>query len=105
MVVQQYYLHCHYPTPPVMLVSAYYAGYVAMQHGTVFAMQESCQVCAGCVAVQYMGQCCTTLGQPRPMMHQSCADLEYLTRFVNIRVFPSIFDAILCVIVESELNN
>jgi hypothetical protein len=34
MVVQQYYQHSHYPTPP----------YVAMQHGTVFAMQESCQV-------------------------------------------------------------
>jgi len=50
VVVQQYYHHSHYPTPPVMLVSAYFADGVAMQHGTVFAMQESCQVY---VAVQH----------------------------------------------------
>jgi hypothetical protein len=42
--VQQYYHHSHNPTPPVMLVNAYFADGVAVQHGTVFAMQESCQV-------------------------------------------------------------
>jgi len=100
MVVQQYYLHCHYPTPPMLQCSTMLLCSMAQ----CLPMQESCQVCAGYVAVQYMWRCCTTLGQPRSMLHQSSAWPGYLSRFVNIRVFPSIFDAILCVIVESELN-
>jgi hypothetical protein len=59
MLVQQYYHHSYYPTPPMLLcsklVSAYFADGVAMQHGTVFAMQESCQVYVAvqhCVAMQ-----------------------------------------------------
>ena len=49
-------------------------------------------------------QCCTNSGQPRSELHQCSAKPGYLSRFVNIRVFPSILGAILCVIVESELN-
>jgi len=75
----------------------------AAWHSLCYAriMPGLCRLC--CIAVK-MGQCCTNIGQPRPELHQSCAWPEYLSRFVNIRVFPSIFDAILCVIVESELN-
>jgi len=48
------------PPPPVMLVSAYYADCVAMQHGTVFAyariMPGLCRLCCSAVYVAVLHQ-------------------------------------------------
>jgi hypothetical protein len=99
-VVQQYYHHSYYPTPP-MLQCSMAQSLLCKNHARSMLQ---CSKLVSAYLHRHKRLCCTISGQPRPELHQGSAKPGYLSRFVNIRVFPSILGAILCVIVESELN-
>lgn len=109
-MVQQYYHHSYYPTPPVMLVSAYFADCVVLaqqcclletawckrdsvvQKRQVWGSVAPIQHYLGCVvSIPHLGLCCiktTVLG----INHNVVNKQQYLSSFIKIRVFPNIFE-------------